>query len=106
MLGKIEWIATIVIPGAVVASADPDSPSSNENPARYYGKRVLPISVLAIVVVGIVTLTLMADIPTVTPEGSVFPGVLQAIAGLIIPGLGFLLLFLMAFAFRNVAGKP
>jgi mono/diheme cytochrome c family protein len=104
LLGKIEWIATIIVPGVAVLALTL-MPFIERNPARYYGKRILPISVLAIVVVGIVTLTLMADVPTVTPEGSAFPGVLQAIAGLIIPGLGLLLLFLMSFAFKGTPAK-
>jgi mono/diheme cytochrome c family protein len=104
VLGKIEWIATIIVPGIAVLALTL-TPFIERNPTRYYGKRILPISVLAIVVVGIVTLTLMADIPTVTPEGSVFPGVLQAIAGLILPGLGLLLLFLMSFVFRHTPAK-
>jgi mono/diheme cytochrome c family protein len=104
VLGKIEWIATILVPGIVILALTL-LPFIEHNPARYYGKRVLPISVGAIVVVGIVTLTLMADIPTVTPEGSAFPGVLQAIAGLILPGLGLLLLFLMAYVFKNTPAK-
>jgi mono/diheme cytochrome c family protein len=80
-------------------------PFIERNPARYYGKRILPISVMAIMVVSIVTLTLMADYPTVTAEGSAFPGVLQAIAGLVVPVIGFILLFLMAFAFKNTPAR-
>ncbi|HEY5982044.1 MAG TPA: c-type cytochrome [Anaerolineales bacterium] len=104
VLGKIEWLATVVVPGiAILVLAL--MPFLERNPARYYGKRILPISVMAIMVVAIVTLTLMADVPTVTPEGSAFPGVLQAIGGLVVPGLGLILLFLMSFAFRNTPAR-
>jgi mono/diheme cytochrome c family protein len=47
----------------------------------------------------------MSDVPTVTAEGSAFPGILQAIAGLAIPGLGMLLLVLMNFVFKNTPAK-
>ena len=43
-------------------------PFIDRSPYRYYGKRVLPISVMAIMVVDIVMLTLIADIPTVLTE--------------------------------------
>ena len=104
VLGKIEWLATVVVPGLGILVLVL-MPFLERNPARYYGKRILPISVMAIMVVSIVTLTLMADTPTVTAEGSAFPGVLQAIAGLVIPGLGLILLFLMTFAFKNTPAK-
>src|SRR4030042_1471162 len=83
----------------------PLMPCMEPNPAPHYGKRILPISVMAIMVVSIVTLTFMADYPTVTAEGSAFPGVLQAIAGLVIPVVGLILLFLMAFAFKNTPAR-
>lgn len=104
VLGKIEWIATVLVPGLAILVLTV-LPFIDRSPARYYGKRILPISIMAIVVVGIVALTLMADIPTVAPNGSNFIGVLQAIAGLVIPGVGLLLLFLMSFAFRNAPAK-
>ena len=64
VLGKIEWIATVIVPGLAIAVLTL-MPFIDRSPSRYYGKRILPISILAIEVVGIVTLTLMADIPTV-----------------------------------------
>ena len=104
LLGKIEWIATVVIPGLAVLLLTL-LPFIERGTSRYYGKRVLPISVMAIVVVGIVMLTFMADVPTVSPNGSTFIGLLQAIAGLVVPGLAILLLFLMSFVFRNTPAR-
>ena len=101
LLGKIEWIATVLVPGLAVAVLTL-LPFIDRSPSRYYGKRILPISVMAILIVGIVMLTLMADIPTVSPDGSNFIGILQAIAGLVVPGVAILLLFLMSFAFRKL----
>ena len=103
-LGKIEWIATVAIPGLAVLVLTL-LPFIDRSPYRYYGKRALPISVMAIVVVGIVMLTFMSDVPTVSPNGSTFIGLLQAIAGLVIPGVAILLLFLMSFAFKNTPAK-
>jgi len=100
VLGKIEWLATVVVPGiAILALAL--MPFIERNPARYYGRRILPISVMAIMVVNIVALTLIADVPTVAANGSRFPGILQAIGGLIIPGVGLILLFVLNFALKE-----
>jgi mono/diheme cytochrome c family protein len=104
VLGKIEWIATVIVPGLAILILVL-MPFIERNPSRYYGKRVLPISVMAIVVVDTVMLTLMADVPTVLSSGSTMPGVLQAIAGLVIPGVAIISLFLMSFVFRNTSTK-
>jgi mono/diheme cytochrome c family protein len=104
LLGKIEWIATVVIPGFAILLLTL-LPFIDRSPNRYYGKRILPISIMAIVVFGIVMLTLMADIPTVSPDGSSFIGLLQAIAGLVVPGVAIVLLFVMSFALRNTPIK-
>ncbi len=104
LLGKIEWVATVLVPGIgilVLALL----PFIDRSPNRYYGKRILPISIMAVIVVEIVMLTLMADIPTVAANGSTFIGLLQAIAGLVIPVAGMILLFLMSFAFKNTPAK-
>ncbi len=104
LLGKIEWIATVLVPGLAVLVLTL-MPFIDRNPYRYYGKRALPITVMAIIVVGIVMLTLMADIPTVSASGSTFIGLLQAIAGLVLPGAGIAILFLLSFAFKNTAAR-
>jgi mono/diheme cytochrome c family protein len=104
VLGKIEWIATVIVPGAAILLLIL-MPFIERNPSRYYGKRVLPISVMAIVVVDIVMLTLMADVPTVLSNGSTMPGILQAIAGLVIPLVAIISLFLMSFVFKNTSTK-
>jgi len=104
VLGKIEWIATVIVPGFAILLLLL-MPFIDRSPYRYYGKRILPISVMAIVVVDIVMLTLMADVPTVLSSGSTMPGVLQAIAGLVIPGAAIISLFLMSFVFRNTSTK-
>jgi mono/diheme cytochrome c family protein len=104
LLGKIEWIATVLIPGFAILVLTL-LPFIDRSPNRYYGKRILPISIMAIFVVGIVMLSLIADIPTVSPDGSTFIGLLQAIAGLLVPGVGMILLFLLSFAFKNTPAR-
>lgn len=104
VLGKIEWIATVLVPGAAVILLLV-MPFLDRSPNRYYGKRILPISLMAIVVVSIVILTLIADTPAVSPNGSNFIGVLEAIAGLVIPVVGSALLLLMTFVFKNTPAR-
>jgi mono/diheme cytochrome c family protein len=102
LLGKIEWLATVVVPGVAVLVLFL-IPFIDRSPYRYYGKRVLPISIMAIMVVDIVMLTLLSDVPTITAKGSLLPGVLQAIAALVIPGVAMVLLFLMSFVFKKTS---
>src|SRR3989304_601342 len=77
LLGKIEWIATVIIPGVALGILAL-LPFIEKTPNRYYGKRVLPISIMTIMVVGIVLLTLTSEVPTVSPDGSTLLGTLQA----------------------------
>ncbi len=104
LLGKIEWIATALVPGiAILVLAL--MPFIERKPDRFYSKRILPISVMVLMVVNIVLLTLMSEVPTVSPDGSTMIGFLQAVPGLILPGLAFILLFVMAFAFKEPPKK-
>lgn len=105
VLGKIEWIATVVVPGIGILLLAL-MPFIERSPERHYSKRAIPISAMSIVVVDIVLLTLMSDVPTVSETGSKLPGILQAVAGLIIPGLAFIVLFLLAYVFKNFSPKP
>jgi mono/diheme cytochrome c family protein len=104
LLGKIEWIATIVIPGIAVGILTL-LPFIEKRPDRYYGKRVLPISIMAIMVVGSVLLSLISDVPTVSADGSKFLGLLQAISGLIIPTVAIIALILMTFVFKQTTTR-
>ena len=102
VLGKIEWIATVGIPGIAIGVLTL-LPFIDKSPYRYYGKRVLPISIMAIMVVGSVLLTLMSEVPTVTADGSRLLGLLQAAAGIVLPSLAMILLFLMSFVFKKTS---
>lgn len=92
LLGKIEWIATVVIPTVAILLLTL-LPFIDKSPARYYGKRILPIGIMSILVVSMVSLTLLADVPT----GLTLVGILQTIGGLIVPTLAYLALVWMSF---------
>ena len=105
VLGKIEFIATVIIPGIAIGVLTL-LPFIEKSPYRTYGKRVLPLSVMAIFIVSMVTLTWISDISTTSgEEGPYLAGILQTIGGLIVPGLAFLLLFIMAFTMKEKAKK-
>ena len=105
VLGKIEFIATVIIP-IIAIGVLTLLPFLEKSPYRYYGKRVLPISVMAIFIVSMITLTWISDVPTTSGEEGVYlAGILQTIGGLVVPGLAFLLLFIMAFTMKEKAKK-
>jgi mono/diheme cytochrome c family protein len=104
VLGQIEWLGTVLIPGIAILALTL-IPFVEHSPNRYYGKRILPISVMAILVVAIVTLTLIGDTPTVSPDGSHFIGLLQTIGNLLIPLVGLILLFVLSFVFKGTPAK-
>jgi mono/diheme cytochrome c family protein len=97
LLGKIEWIATAVIPGLAVLLLVL-LPFIDRNPYRHYSRRVLALTVMGIFVVTMVVLTLLANIPTTSDEtGMTTMTLLQFLAGLILPVVTFLFLFGVAF---------
>jgi mono/diheme cytochrome c family protein len=100
LLGKIEWLATVIIPGFAILLLIL-LPFIDKSPDRYYGKRVLPISLMGIFVTSTITLTMMSDVPT----GATLVGMLQTIGGLVIPGLAMVALVMMSFVFKNVSTK-
>lgn len=102
LLGKIEWIATVLIPGIAVGVLT-FLPFIDRSSHRYYAKRALPLAIMFIMVLGIVLLTMLADYPTVSHDGSGLPGIIQAIAGLAIPGLAYIVFTAMAYLLRENA---
>ena len=105
VLGKIEFIATTIVPVIVIAALFL-LPFIERSPYRYYGKRVLPLSVMAVFVVNMVTLTWISDIPTTSgQEGIYLAGIFETIGGLVMPGLALLLLFILAFMMKDRAKK-
>jgi mono/diheme cytochrome c family protein len=86
VLGKIEWVAAVLIPGLVLGVLFV-LPLIDRNPYRAYSRRVLALTVMGVFLVSVVTLTMLANIPTTTLP------VPQFLAGLAVPGLAFVLLF-------------
>lgn len=100
VLGKIEWLATVAVPGIGIGLLTL-IPFIDKSPWRYYARRMLPLTVMGLVVLDIVLLTVMADIPTVSETGSRLSGLLQATAGLAIPALAILVLAFMAWKLKK-----
>src|SRR5512137_1751527 len=98
VLGKIEWIATVLIPGLAVGLLF-ILPLIDRNPARAYSRRMLALTVMGVFLVSVVTLTMLADIPT-----TILP-LLQFLAGLAIPVLAFLLLFGLSLLAKKAVRK-
>ncbi len=96
LLGKIEWIATVIVPSIAIILLVL-MPFLDKSPNRYYSKRIMPLSIMGVLVTSMVSLTLMADVPT----GTSLPGILQTIGGLVIPGLAYILILLLAFFFKK-----
>ncbi len=96
VLGKIEWFATVLVPTIGIGLLTL-LPFIDRSPWRYYTRRILPLTVMGVIVLDIVLLTLMADIPTVSENGSKLLGTFQTIAGLMLPGLAMVALIIIAY---------
>lgn len=104
LLGKIEWLATVIIPGIAIGVLTL-LPFIDKSPHRYYAKRALPLGIMGIMVLGFVLLTMLADYPTMASDGSPAPGILQAIAGIVIPLLAYIIFTVMAYTMREQAAR-
>ena len=100
VLGKIEWIATVLVPSIGIGLLTL-LPFIDRSSARYYTRRMLPLTIMGIMVLNIVLLTLMSDVPTVSETGSKLSGFFQTIAGLILPGLAMAALVIMAYRLKQ-----
>jgi mono/diheme cytochrome c family protein len=96
VLGKIEWLATVVIPTIGIGLLTL-LPFIDKTPWRYYTRRMLPLTVMGVIVLDMVLLTMVADVPTVAEDGSKLLGYLQTAMGLVAPGLAMLILYLLAY---------
>ncbi|PKN95152.1 MAG: hypothetical protein CVU44_00260 [Chloroflexi bacterium HGW-Chloroflexi-6] len=124
-IGKIEWIATVLIPGIAIGILTL-LPFIDRSPRRYYAKRALPLAIMFIMVVGMVLLTMLADyitevdqdlgkqtalvqaivgwgLPGIKPNGSNLAGITQLIATIVIPIVAYILFVAMAYLLREKA---
>lgn len=86
VIGKIEWLATVLIPGVGVGLLTL-LPLLDKSPYRHYSHRIFALTVMGIVILDIVLLTVIASLP-VPPNTQELAAstTLQAIGGLWIPG--------------------
>jgi mono/diheme cytochrome c family protein len=102
VIGKIEWLATVLIPGIGVGLLTL-LPLLDKSPYRHYSRRIFALTMMGIVVLDIVLLTIIASLPVApnTQELAVST-TLQAIGGLWIPVAVLALLVAMYLFRRNI----
>jgi len=100
VIGKMEWLATVLIPGVGVGLLTL-LPLLDKSPYRYYSRRIFELTVMATVILDIVLLTVIASLP-VAPSAQELAAstTLQAIAGLWIPA-AVLTLLVALYAFKR-----
>jgi mono/diheme cytochrome c family protein len=108
VIGKIEWLATVLIP-AIGIGLILFLPFIERSKDRYYAKRAMPLSIMAIMMAVIVILTLISNIPTVAPEDASLlvklSAWLQPFVGLVIPIIVVAILVILAYFVRNTSWK-
>ncbi len=108
VLGKIEWVAAAFIPGIALLILF-ILPLTDKNLYRHYSRRILALTVMGIFVTGVVALTMMSNVPTATGEDGVSLSTLfQFLAGLVLPGLAYIVLvglFFLARKSPQMAGR-
>jgi mono/diheme cytochrome c family protein len=85
LIGKIEWLATVLVPGAGIGLLTL-LPLLDKSPYRHYSRRIFALTVMGTVVLDIILLTIIASLP-VAPNAQELAAstTLQAIGGLWIP---------------------
>ena len=97
LLGKIEWIATAVVPGFVILLILA-LPFIDRNPYRHYSRRTMALSIMGVFVVSMVVLTAISGVPAVSGDtGMSVMTLLQFLTGLVIPALAYVILIGSAF---------
>src|ERR1041384_4100600 len=102
VIGKIEWIATVAVPGIGIGLLTL-LPFLDKSPYRYYSRRIFALTVVGTVVLDIILLTVMASLP-VAPNANELAAstTLQAIGGLWIPAAVLALLIGMYLFRRDI----
>ncbi|MDP2995113.1 MAG: c-type cytochrome [Anaerolineales bacterium] len=92
LLGKIEWIATAVIPGFAILLLFA-LPLIDKNPYRHYSRRTMALGIMGVFVVSMVVLTTISGVPAVSGDGGMSTmTLLQFLTGLVIPILAYIIL--------------
>ncbi len=92
LLGKIEWLATAVIPGLAILLLLA-LPLIDKNPYRHYSRRTMALGIMGVFVVSMVVLTAISGIPAISGDsGMSVMTLLQFLTGLVIPILAYIIL--------------
>jgi len=95
VIGKIEWLATVLVPGVGVGLLTL-LPLLDKSPYRHYSRRIFALTAMGTLILDIVLLTVMASLPSApNAEELAASTTLQAIGGLWIPAA--ILTILVAF---------
>ena len=95
VIGKIEWLATVIIPGIGVGLLTL-LPLLDKSPYRHYSRRIFALTAMGTVILDTVLLTVMASLPAAPNADELAASTtLQAIGGLWIPTA--ILIILVAF---------
>src|SRR6185503_11672731 len=99
-IGKIEWLATIFVPGLGIGLLTL-LPLLDKSPYRHYSRRIFALTLMGTVVLDIVLLTVIASLP-VAPNAQelAVSTTLQAIGGLWIPA-AILTILVLFYLFRR-----
>lgn len=100
-IGKIEWIATVVIPG-VFLLAFFAIPFIERSEFRHYSRRAASLAIMGIFVVSAVTLTLLSSVPT---GESALIDAFQTIGQLVIPTIAYAVLLYLAWKPGKASNK-
>ncbi len=85
VIGKIEWIATVLVPGLGIGILTL-LPLLDKSPYRYYSRRIFALTTMGTVILDIILLTIMGNLPVApSAEELAASTTLQAIGGLWIP---------------------
>jgi len=104
LLGKIEWIATAVIPALVLLLLFV-LPLIDKNPYRHYSRRTMALSIMGVFVVSMVVLTAISGVPAISGDsGMSVMTLLQFLTGLVIPMLAYIIL--VGSSFLTKKAKP
>jgi mono/diheme cytochrome c family protein len=100
VLGKIEWLATVVIPGIGIGLLTL-LPLLDKSPYRHYSRRVFALAFMGTVILDIILLTIVASLPSPPNADELAASTtLQAIGGLWIPA-AVLALLVAIYLFRR-----
>jgi mono/diheme cytochrome c family protein len=100
VIGKIEWLATVLIPGVGIGLLTL-LPLLDKSPYRHYSRRIFALTFMGMVVMDVVLLTVIASLPAAPNVQELAASTtLQAIGGLWIP-MAVLALLAAMYLFRR-----